>query len=300
MSGCAVRTRRDGSASRLPGWATDLLLCFAAFGSSAAEPPRRSPLVTPSGSEHHAGKFDFVEPITPDPASAKTFHGALFGWTFRDLQVGVHQHAEASLDGRPIAGTVPRPIRSGERRQRPWLNFVAVADVDATRTTAVRNRGRTLSDPHDVAGLGRIAVFADPQGAVFSVLASASGDPPDELAASGEWILASQFTRDPDAAAAFCQTLFDYEVFDLPDPGSDPHLILAAGGYARTAADPLPADDVHAHWLNYVRDVALGGQVLLTPRDDRHGCRIAIVANAPVAPFGLLECRDDRNTQVLQ
>ena len=51
---------------------------------------------------------------------------------------------------------------------------------------------------------------------MFAVLASTSGDPPDVLAAPGEWIWSSLITSDADADAAFYQALFDYEVFDLP------------------------------------------------------------------------------------
>jgi hypothetical protein len=275
-----------------------------ATAASAQSPPAAAP---PGG--HHVGKIIFVELVTPDVAAAKTFYGGLFGWTFRDVQVGAVRSVEASHDGEVIAGLVYRPIRSGEKRQPAWLSFVSVADVDAVLRTAVDKGAKFLAKPQDVGGRGRVAVLRDPQGAVFGILSAADGDPPDELADPGEWIWASLYTRDPDAAAAFYQSLFDYEVFDLPDPGNDSHLILASEGYARAAANPLPADDAHPHWLNFLRVddatamvtrvVGLGGQVLLTPRDDRHGGKIAIVADPQGAPFGLLEWPDDRTRKVL-
>jgi predicted enzyme related to lactoylglutathione lyase len=304
MSVVVVRNR----SAWLERLACSALLCSVVVGAPAAPPQQLSPLVDPPSAEHHVGKFIHVELVTPDLAAAKTFYGGLFGWTFRDFRAGTARYAEATLDNRPVAGMIDRPVRAGERRQPAWLGFVAVADVDAVRKAALLQGSRILSEPHDVAGLGRTAVFADPQGAVFGVLASASGDPPEELATSGEWIWTSLFTNDPDAAAAFYQTLFDYEVFEMPDAGSDQHLILASGGYARAAANPLPAAGVHAHWLNYVsvddatrmvaRAVALGGKVLLAPRDDRHGGKVAIVADPQGAPFGLLEWPDDRSTKV--
>ncbi len=285
------------------------LLGLAFVTASAAEPPRLMPLVQPPTDAHHSGKFIFVELVTPDLASAKTFYGGLFGWTFRDVQIGTVRYVEASLDDRPVAGMAYRPIASGERRQPAWLSFVSVTDVDAVDKAAVRNGARSLSAPHDVAGRGRIAVLADPQGAVFALMSSASGDPPDELPDPGEWIWASLYTSNPDAEAAFYQTLVDYEVFDTPDPGSEPHPILASGGYARASVNELPSARSHAHWLNYIRvddaaatvtkAVALGGKVLLTPRDDRHGGKVAIVADPQGAPFGLLEWPDERTRKVM-
>src|SRR5208337_499486 len=92
--------------------------------------------------------------------------------------------------------------------------------------------------------------------AVFAVVASSSGDPPDLLAAPGEWIWSSLITRDPDTDSAFYQTLFDYEVFELPANGDGvQHLLLASDNYARASVNTLPANgpEAHPYWLNYLR-----------------------------------------------
>jgi predicted enzyme related to lactoylglutathione lyase len=260
-----------------------------------------TPLVEPASQEHHVGKVIFVELVTPDLAAAKTFYAGLFGWTFRDVPIGGAEYAEASLNGHPVAGIARRVAPSAERRQPAWLDFIAVNDVDAASKTALQGGAKLLSPPHSVPGRGREAVFADPQGAVFAVLASSSGDPPDVLAAPGEWIWSSLSTSDPETDAAFYQTLFDYEVFDLPaDPGAQ-HLMLASESFARASANTLPENrpKARAHWLSYVRvdDVdasvarltALGGRVLVEPRVDRHGGKVAVVADPLGAAFGLLE-----------
>ena len=59
------------------------------------------------------------------------------------------------------------------------MSFIAVSDVDAAKASALRNGGKVLMQPRNVPNRGREAVFTDPQGAVFGVLASTSGDPPD-------------------------------------------------------------------------------------------------------------------------
>jgi predicted enzyme related to lactoylglutathione lyase len=145
---------------------------------------------------------------------------------------------------------------------------------------------------------------------VFTVLASSSGDPPDVLAAPGEWIWSSLITRDPDTDAAFYQMLFDYEVFELPAKEGNQHLLLASDNHARASVNTLPAKRPNAHprWLNYVRVedavkmtakvVALGGRVLVEPRIDRHGGKVAVVADPSGAPFGLLEWPDTESKEV--
>ena len=269
--------------------------------------PQVPPLVEPATQEHHVGKIVFVELVTPDLAAAKQFYQGLFGWTFRDVEDhGVH-YAQAYLDGRTVAGLVHKAMPAGEQKQSAWLSFIAVRDVDAAKKTAMEHGAKVLREPHELASRGREAVFADPQGAVFAVLASSSGDPGDFLAAPGEWIWSSLHTTDPDTDAAFYQAVFDYEVFEQPSGSGALHLTFATDNYARASANSLSGAKALPHWLNYVRVddaakavaqvVQLGGHVLVEPREDRHGGKVAIVSDPAGAHFGLMEWKDQDNKE---
>ncbi|MGC2425370.1 MAG: VOC family protein [Nitrospirota bacterium] len=278
-----------------------VLLGFACAVPAMAAPIQLPAIVEPASQEHHVGKLVFVELVTPDLAAAKQFYTGLFGWTFRDIQAGGREYAEAMLDGSPVAGLVQKNVPANEHRQPAWLSFFAVVDVDAATKIALQNGAKVLFEPHTIPDRGREAVFADPQGAVFAVLASSSGDPPDVLAAPGEWIWTSLITTDPDTDAAFYQKLFGYEAFELPASKGSQHLLLASDNYARASVNTLPENrpNVHPHWLNFVRVedtvkmtakvVALGGRVLVEPHIDRQGGKVAVVADPSGAPFGLLE-----------
>ena len=286
------------------------LLCVVCAVPVMAAPVHLPAIVEPPSQEHHIGKLIFVQLVTPDIAAAKQFYGELFGWTFRDIQAGGTKYAEAFLDGRLLAEIIHRQVPASEHRQPAWLSFFAVGDVDAAGKAALQHGAKVLFEPHSVPDRGREAVFGDPQGAVFALLASSSGDPPDVLAAPGEWIWSSLITSDPDTDAAFYQTLFDYEVFELPASPGAQHLLLASDNYARASANTLPANkpNAHPHWLDYVRVedavkmtakvVALGGRVLVEPRVDRHGGMVAVVANPLGAPFGLLEWPETESKEV--
>ena len=287
-----------------------VLLSIACAMPVMAAPIQLPAIVEPASQEHHVGKLIFVELVTPDLAATKQFYAGLFGWTFRDIRAGGIAYAEAFLDGRPVAGLIHKNVPAGEHRQPAWLSFFAVGNVDAAKKVALQNAAKVLFEPHSIPDRGREAIFADPQGAIFAVLASSSGDPPDVLAAPGEWIWSSLITRDPDTNAAFYQTLFDYEVFELPAREGHQHLLLASDNYARASVNTLPANrpNAHPHWLNYVRVedtvkmtakvVALGGRVLVEPRIDRHGGKVAVVADPFGAPFGLLEWPDTESKEV--
>jgi predicted enzyme related to lactoylglutathione lyase len=278
-----------------------ILICATPAVAQKFELP---PLVEPASAEHHVGKVVWVEMVTPDLANAKRFYSGLFGWTFRDIHVGKTPYALALLDGRPVGGLHQRLVPSGEQRRPAWLPFVAVRDVDAAKRTALENGAKVVVEPRDYRQRGRQAIFADPEGAVFAVLASSSGDPSDVLPAPGEWIWSSLLVQDPDKDAAFYQALFGYDVFDVPSDDGLDHVILSSDDFARASVNALPSHSSrrHPHWLNFVRVVdavdgaakvvALGGRVLVEPHADRHGGKVAIVADPTGGPFGLMEWSD--------
>jgi predicted enzyme related to lactoylglutathione lyase len=302
--------RENSSSQFLKRTLLAALIAGSVASVHAKAPLQLPPIADPASSEHHPGKVILVELITPDIAASKQFYSGLFNWTFQDMQAGDLQYSQASLDGRPVAGLIHKVLPAGEHRQPAWLTFIAVKDVDAVKTAAVQHGAKVLFEPHSFPDRGKEAVFSDPQGAVFAVLASSSGDPPDELAGPGEWIWSSLITKDPDTDAAFYQTLFDYEVFDQSDDAPQQHLLLASDNYARASANSFPVSrpDMHPHWLNYVRVddaaqtsarvTALGGHVIVEPRLDRHGGKVAVVADPQGAPFGLLEWPDTQSKEV--
>ena len=268
------------------------------------------PLTQPASREHHVGKVIWADLVTPDVEGAKRFYGQLFGWTFRDVP-GDPNYTVAWSGDEAVAGIYLKPIPSGETHQPSWLTFLAVRNVKHAAKAAAADGGKVLVQPVSFPHRGRQAVLADPDGAVFAVLAAEGGDPPDYLAEPGHWIWSSVLVSDPQRETAFYHSLFGYEIFDLADDSasrnasapetSGQHYVLANDHFARAGLHVLPADAVkrHPHWMNFVRvsdataasqkAVALGGKVLVEPRPDRHGGQLAILADPAGAAFGVME-----------
>jgi hypothetical protein len=292
------------------GWVLALLWAVAASGAHGGEaaPLELPPLNQPPTTEHHPGKIIWADLVTTDLSADKQFYGALFGWSFTDIQTRSAEYSLAMLKGEPVGGIVERKVLPGQQRHPVWLTFISVRNVDKTEKAIVANGGKILSPAHTYANRGRQAVFADPQGAVFAVLQSSSGDPQDALAEPGRWIWSSLTSHDPGKEAAFYQNVFGYEAFDLPDHGDGlEHVLLATDNYARATSNELPPDaaGLHPHWMNYIRventaaavakAESLGGRILVQPHVDRHGGQVAIVADPTGAPFGLLEWTEADN-----
>lgn len=281
-----------------------LLLGAVPAFSAVAQKLELPPLVDPASAERHVGKVVWADLTTPDLAASKVFYGGLFGWTFRDIRAGEKGYSVALLEGAPVAGLFQHAEPAGERRRPAWVGFIAVRDVDAVKKTALENGATLLFGPRTFPQRGRQATFSDPEGAAFAVLESSSGDPGDFLATPGTWIWSSLIARDPGKEAAFYQTLFGYDVFDLEGSAGPGHLILSSDDYARASINPLPANAGRRlpHWVHFVRvvdaaaaaarAVTLGGRVLVEPHVDRHGGRVALVADPAGALVGLMEWSD--------
>jgi len=276
-------------------------VCFPSVPAAAFDLP---PLNSPPSSEHHVGKVVWADLVTPDLSAAERFYGGLFGWTFQSIHTGESDYAVALADGTPVGGLLQKSIPSGEHRQSAWLTFIAVRDVDVAKRVALAHGGKLVADARSYAARGRQAVLSDPEGAVFAILASSSGDAPDFLAAPGEWIWSSLLCKDPGVEAGFYQDVFSYDVFDLASDDGLEHVILSGDDYARASVNAFPGGTArrHPHWLNFVRvdntadstakAAALGGRVLVEPHVDRHGGMVSVVADPAGAPIGLMEWRD--------
>jgi predicted enzyme related to lactoylglutathione lyase len=302
LAGFAIRTTRQGRA-----WLLGLGLALGApAGAASWDLP---PLADPATGEHHAGKVIWNELVTPDLQGAQRFYGAMFGWTFREAAATPAsgraavptRYAVALQDGAPVAGLLQRESPSGKSVRPAWMPFFAVADVDEVRRKAHDLGASILAEPRDYGRRGRQAILADPEGAVFAILNSPSGDTPDELAAPGQWIWSSLLVRDADKDAGFYQAVLGYEVFDLPSTDGRDHLILSSDELARASVNSMPDDSPrrHPHWLGFVRvadaaDAAsraqdLGGRALVPAHADRHGGRVAVLADPQGAVFGVME-----------
>jgi predicted enzyme related to lactoylglutathione lyase len=112
--------------------------------------------------------FSWSELHTPDVAKAADFYAKVFGWEpakFEEMDYTVFNN-----QGQGIGGAT-KPQMEGVPPN--WLVYFAVDDTDATVAKAKQQGGTVLSEPMDIPDVGRFAVLADPQGAVFAIIKNA-------------------------------------------------------------------------------------------------------------------------------
>ncbi|MHA6793617.1 VOC family protein [Pseudonocardia bannensis] len=102
-----------------------------------------------------------------DPAAAKRFYSAVFGYTYQPVEGAPEDYDTFCVNGE-IAGGMGGMMGAAEGTPSHWAPYFGVADVDASVATAERGGGFVLMPATDTP-FGRMAILTDPFGAVFSV-----------------------------------------------------------------------------------------------------------------------------------
>ena len=117
---------------------------------------------------NESGALIWNELITDKPESALAFYEAVVGLTHSTVEMAPGQnYALLKVDGTDVGGCMEPPMPGVPNH---WAVYFAVDDAEAAVATATAEGGQNLVEPFDIPSVGRCAVLADPQGAVFSVL----------------------------------------------------------------------------------------------------------------------------------
>lgn len=116
------------------------------------------------------GALTWNELNTRDLEKVVPFYEAVFGVTFESMPE-MPSYKGMLVKGRVVAGAQLMGDDFPAETPPHWLTYFAVDDADSTVDAAVR-AGSTLLVPAFDMAAGRMAVVADPQGAVFAVIKS--------------------------------------------------------------------------------------------------------------------------------
>jgi len=259
----------------------------------------------------------WVDTTQPDPESATSFYGDLFGWEFEDVAPpdSPDRYYVARLRGQDV-GAVGSQSEGGPR-DATWNTYVWVQDADET-TAKVRDAGGTvLMEPQAFGDSGRMAIFADPAGATFCVWEAKEHRGAAIVNEPGSFTFNDLETRDREGAKAFYGAVFGWEILDLGGrfawalPGYGDFLEQRNPGLRQSMADmgaperfedvvasatPIPGDqpEVPARWgVTFAVDDAdaiaaraaeLGGRVMVPPFD-APWVRMTVISDPQGATF---------------
>ncbi|MFD3457872.1 VOC family protein [Streptomyces sp. NPDC058691] len=243
---------------------------------------------------HAPGTTCWVELGSPDPESAATFYGALFGWEFAEDTARGAGHRTAMLHGRPVAGFRP----AGEPAPPAWTTFVTVDDAVTAAAAVTAAGGIVLSSP----GLNGVVHVADPGGARFALSEGGARHAVMDAHEPGTFAWSELITDDVEASTAFYGSLFSW-VAGAPEAPLGRRAWHLEGTQVALLLPRPPAmpQEIPPYWDAYftVADAeeaaagasAAGGTVLMAPTDIGAG-RIAVLLDPQGAVFTVVSHRN--------
>ncbi len=172
----------------------------------------------------------WADAVHPDTEAAARFYSGLFGWACADtMPEGESGHYfMATIGGRDAAalGSIPE----GAPQVAVWNTYAWVDSADETTATAEAAGATIISEPFDVFDAGRMAMFADPEGAPIAVWQPNLHRGALAINEHGGVIFNDLYTRDLDRARKFYGAVFGWETLDL-GPGMTMWVMPAYGDF---------------------------------------------------------------------
>jgi hypothetical protein len=121
------------------------------------------------------GTFFWNQLVTADQKKSGDFYRDLLGWSKREVDAGPFGlYTLFQQNGKDVGGMMNPTTDYSKSRPSWWQAFIAVSDVDACASRVTQLGGTVIEPPHDVPGVGRACMVADPMGAVVQLITPAS------------------------------------------------------------------------------------------------------------------------------
>jgi len=218
-----------------------------------------------------AGTPCWTDLMTTDREAAWAFYADVLGWQITDSGPDMGHYGMAAVGGAMVAG-IGEPPDPAQAPPPAWMTYLASDDIDKTCEAVTASGGQIVAPPMEIPGTGKLALAADPTGAVFGIWQQLGFIGAGRVNEPGAMVWNQAMSRDTARAREFYTAVFGYR--HTPMPGGDDYTTIDGAGPGNTIGGigdlgtTAPADTA-AHWDVYflvasadetiVRATAAGG-----------------------------------------
>jgi predicted enzyme related to lactoylglutathione lyase len=250
--------------------------------------------------KYEHGVPSWVDIGVADLEQAAAFYSGLFGWECPPGPEEAGGYRVCMLKGLPVAGIGPQtnpgpPV---------WTSYVNVDSADDVAAKVEANGGQVLMPPMDVMTAGRMAIFADPVGAVFGVWQAGEHKGAGIVNEPGAFSWTELVTNDVDASKDFYGKVFGWGA-ETHGEGAGAYTEWQVNGRSMAGMMQKPPQmpaEIPPHWMVYftVTDTdatvekvkSLGGSLVTGPVDIEPG-RFAVVSDPAGGMFAVITLNED-------
>jgi len=246
------------------------------------------------------GAVTWVDLSTPDIEAAVAFYRELLAWTdVEESETPMGKYYIGKVGERQAGGLMGQgPELAGN--PATWTMFIYVDDLEVAVTKAGDAGGAVLQEPFDIPGGARIAVIADPTGAMMGLFAGPEIEGEFFSPDPGRVCWTELLTRDPATAEGFYADMFGWKA-QTDDASGTVYTVFKLGEEMAAGMmmmpDQVPAE-APAHWSAYftvddchvteARAVELGGKILVGTKTIDMG-KFAVLSDSQGAVFNIME-----------
>lgn len=244
-----------------------------------------------------AGTVVWVDLSTTDVEGAIHFYERLLGWHYEESESPTGLYVLAKVGAGEVGGMMAHAADETAAGIPPaWTVVIGADHLEATLARARELGGSVLQPPMSIPGGARIAVIADPAGAVLALMEAPAAQSGMVWGERGGVCWAECLSRDVDASRGFYEQLFGWK----GEEGSGGYVVFSLDGErvgGLMAMPPTVPAGAPSHWLVYfATDVAaacarvseFGGAVLEPTHDIEEG-RFAVLTDPTGAVFAVFE-----------
>jgi uncharacterized protein len=249
------------------------------------------------------GSFVWYELMSSDVAAAKAFYAEVIGWKAEDVPMPGMTYTILRMGETQIGGMMTLPKDACEAGAKPcWESYIQVDDVDQAAVKVQGLGGKIHRAAADIPGVGRFAVAADPQGAVFILFKPSQSGERGVSNEPGRVGWHELHAADWEKAFDFYSAMFGWRKGDSVSMGPmGTYQLFTIGGTATGGMFNSPAAPAARFWLYYFnvgdidaaakRIAGAGGKVTQGPHQVPGGGWIVQAADPQGASFALLGTR---------
>lgn len=254
---------------------------------------------------YEPGTFCWIDLGTTEREAAKSFYRGLFGWDAVDNPMGESgTYSIMMVAGESVAAIYDQPEQQREAGVPPfWFSYVTVASADDAAAAAREAGGSVHAEPFDVMEAGRMAVIADPTGAMLGAWEPRENVGAGRVNEPGCLTWNELATNDVETASNFYTELFGWSIEEIDTGSSVRYWTIghegAAAGRNGGVRELGPAEEgVPPNWIPYIvtesvdatleRAGELGGSILVAATEIPTG-KFAALRDPQGAALAILE-----------
>lgn len=233
----------------------------------------------------------WLDLVTPDLATSKSFYESLFGWTFTESSIGELKNLTINHNGNVIGSLFEIP----NAEQSVWIASAKINAAELTsKSNSLVNAGAKIAiGPIDIPGRGQQILFEGSQGEEFSLIVDNAFVSPTKKS-NGSWMGAELWASDIEKAKTFYENAFGVQTRITEFDGM-PYWFFESQGEILAGMTQNPVTNQGTRWVPYVYSSDLvglvinveksGGKVLVAPSENLRNGNLAICLDPNGAVF---------------